>query len=66
MRPDFSVLLIVGYVFASAARDEWLLSGMFPQPYGDLFAIRADATGDAVQLTDDKWENSLAIWMRPR
>ncbi len=56
-------------VFASdraGFRDEWLLSGMFPQPYGDLFAIRADATGDAVQLTDEKGENSLAIWMRPR
>ncbi len=55
-------------VFASdraGFRDEFALSGLFPQPYGDLFAIRADGTGPAVQLTDDKWEDSLAIWIQP-
>jgi TolB protein len=45
-------------------RDEWYLSGMFPQPYGDLFAIRADGNGQAIQLTDDKWEDSLPIWTK--
>jgi len=56
-------------VFASdraGFKDEWVLCGMFPQPYGDLFAVRADGGGPAIQLTDDKWEDSLAIWTQPR
>jgi hypothetical protein len=56
-------------VFASdraGFKDELPLSGMFPQPYGDLFAMRADGTGDAIQLTDDKWEDSLAVWTQWR
>jgi Tol biopolymer transport system component len=56
-------------VFASdraGFKDEWVLSGMFPQPYGDLFAVRTDGAGPAVQLTDDKWEDSLAVWTEVR
>jgi Tol biopolymer transport system component len=43
-------------------RDEWYLSALGPQPYGDLFALRADGTGPAVQLTNDKWEDGLRFW----
>jgi Tol biopolymer transport system component len=44
--------------------DEWFLSGRFPQPYGELFALLVDGSGPAVRLTDDKWEDSLAFWGR--
>ena len=47
-------------------RDEWYLTAMMPQPYGDLFAIRADGSGSAVQLTDDKWEDGLPFWATVR
>jgi TolB protein len=30
-----------------------------PQPYGEIFAIRADGS-DVRQLTDNKWEDSTA------
>ena len=42
--------------------DEWFLSGRFPQPYGELYAVLVDGTGPAIRLTDDKWEDSLAFW----
>lgn len=40
--------------------DEWLLSDD-PQPYGDLWAVPVEG-GEAVRLTDDKWEDGLARW----
>lgn len=42
--------------------DEWPLSGMFPQPYGELFAIPVDGSRPALRLTHDKWEDALAYW----
>jgi Tol biopolymer transport system component len=42
--------------------DEWFLSGRFPQPYGELYAVPVDGRGPAVRLTDDKLEDSLAFW----
>jgi TolB protein len=45
--------------------DEWVLSGRFPQPYGELYALSVDGRSPAVRLTDDKWEDSLAFWGRP-
>ena len=42
--------------------DEWFLSGRFPQPYGELYAVLVDGSGPAIRLTDDKWEDSLAFW----
>ena len=50
-------------VFTSSRRgmaDEWLLSNG-PQPYGDLWAVPVEG-GDAVRLTNDKWEDGLARW----
>lgn len=44
--------------------DEWFLSGRFPQPYGELYAVLANGSGPAIKLTDDKWEDSLAFWGR--
>jgi hypothetical protein len=44
---------------------EWFLSGRFPQPYGELYALPVDGSGPAVRLTNDKWEDSLAFWGRP-
>lgn len=42
--------------------DEFVLSGLFPQPYGELFAVPIDGSTPAVRLTHDKWEDSLAFW----
>ena len=47
-------------------RDEWYLSALMPQPYGDLFAVRVDGGAPAVQLTDDKWEDGLPFWSTVR
>ena len=46
----------------SGLMDEWFLSGRFPQPYGELYALRVDGNTPAIRLTDDKWEDSLAFW----
>ena len=46
--------------------DEWFLSGRFPQPYGELYALPVNGSSSpAVRLTDDKWEDSLAFWGMP-
>ncbi len=42
--------------------DEFPLSGMFPQPYGELYAIPRDGGGPALRLTHDKWEDALPFW----
>lgn len=42
--------------------DEMILSGMFPQPYGELYAVPADGSGAAIRLTHDKWEDGLPFW----
>jgi TolB protein len=50
-------------VFTSARmgfKDERALSTT-PQPYGELFTIRADGTA-LHQLTDNKWEDGTPIW----
>ena len=50
-------------VFSSARmgfKDEMALYDSVPQPYGEIFAIRADGT-DLRQLTDNKWEDSGAV-----
>jgi TolB protein len=40
-------------------KDEMALYDSVPQPYGEIFAMRADGT-DVHQLTDNKWEDSSA------
>ena len=40
-------------------KDEMALSDGVPQPYGELFAMRADGS-DVRQLTDNKWEDASA------
>jgi len=50
-------------VFSSARmgfKDEMALYDSVPQPYGEIFAMRADGT-DVRQLTDNKWEDSGAV-----
>ncbi len=50
-------------VFSSARmgfKDEMALYDSVPQPYGEIFAMRADGT-DLRQLTDNKWEDSGAV-----
>jgi Tol biopolymer transport system component len=42
--------------------DEIGLSGLFPQPYGELYAVPTDGSGPAIRLTHDKWEDGLAFW----
>jgi Tol biopolymer transport system component len=55
-------------VFASSRggfNDEWLSSVGLPQPYGEIWVIPIEngkATGPAIRLTYDKWENSLPYW----
>jgi Tol biopolymer transport system component len=43
--------------------DEWVRSGLQPQPYGELYALPIDG-GPAVRLTHDKWEDGLPFWGR--
>ena len=40
-------------------KDEIALYDSVPQPYGEIFAMRADGS-DVRQLTDNKWEDSSA------
>ena len=50
-------------VFSSSRmgfKDEMALYDAVPQPYGEIFAMRADGS-DARQLTDNKWEDSGAV-----
>ncbi len=50
-------------VFSSSRtgfKDEMALYDSVPQPYGEIFAMRADGT-DIRQLTDNKWEDSGAV-----
>jgi TolB protein len=52
-------------VFSSARmgyKDERPLSERIPQPYGELFVMRADGT-DVRQLTDNQWEDATPAWM---
>ena len=56
-------------VFSSSRKgwkDEALVSDHGPQPYGELFAMRADGSG-VRQLTDNQWEDALpAFQPRPK
>jgi Tol biopolymer transport system component len=55
-------------LFSSGRRgfkDEMALYDGTPQPYGEIFAVRADGT-DARQLTDNKWEDATATWAPER
>ncbi len=52
-------------VFSSARmgfKDERPLAERIPQPYGELFVMRADGT-DLRQLTDNQWEDATPAWM---
>ena len=40
-------------------KDEMALHDGVPQPYGEIFAMRADGS-DVRQLTDNKWEDASA------
>ena len=42
-------------------KDEMVMSEGVPQPYGELFVMRADGS-DVRQLTDNKWEDAVAGW----
>ena len=42
-------------------KDEMVMSEGVPQPYGELFVMRADGSG-VRQLTDNKWEDAVAGW----
>jgi Tol biopolymer transport system component len=46
-------------------KDEMALYDGVPQPYGEIFAMRADGS-DVRQLTDNKWEDASAGWMPGR
>jgi Tol biopolymer transport system component len=51
-------------VFSSARmgfKDEMALYDRVPQPYGEIFAMRADGS-DVRQLTDNKWEDASPGW----
>jgi len=55
-------------VFSSSRKgfkDEALLDEWGPQPYGDLYAMRADG-GDVHQLTDNQWEEATPAWRPER
>jgi len=42
-------------------KDEMALYDGVPQPYGEIFVMRADGS-DVRQLTDNKWEDASAGW----
>jgi len=42
-------------------KDEALYTGA-PQPYGEIFVMRADGSG-VEQLTDDQWEEGGPAWL---
>lgn len=42
-------------------KDEMAMYDGVPQPYGEIFAMRADGS-DVRQLTDNKWEDASAAW----
>jgi Tol biopolymer transport system component len=44
-------------------KDEALYTGA-PQPYGEIFVMRADGSG-VEQLTDDQWEEGGPSWLPP-
>jgi TolB protein len=51
-------------VFSSGRKgfkDEMALYDRVPQPYGEIFAMRADGS-DVRQLTDNKWEDASPGW----
>jgi Tol biopolymer transport system component len=51
-------------VFSSGRKgfkDEMALYDGVPQPYGEIFAMRADGS-DVRQLTDNKWEDATPGW----
>jgi len=51
-------------VFSSGRKgfkDEMALYDSVPQPYGEIFAMRADGS-DVRQLTDNKWEDATPGW----
>ena len=55
-------------VFSSGRKgfkDEMALYDGVPQPYGEIFAMRADGT-DVRQLTDNKWEDASPGWAPER
>lgn len=55
-------------LFSSGRRgfkDEMAMSEGVPQPYGEIFAMRADGS-DVRQLTDNKWEDAVAGWAPER
>jgi len=62
MHPEFSPdgEWIVVVSDRGGMSDEFVLSDG-PQPYGDLWAIPV-AGGEAVRLTDDRWEDGLPRW----
>jgi len=41
--------------------DEYVMSGQ-PQPYGDLWIKATTGKGPAIRVTNNKWEEGLAIW----
>ena len=55
-------------VFSSGRKgfkDEMALYDGTPQPYGEIFVMRADGS-DVRQLTDNKWEDASAGWAPER
>jgi hypothetical protein len=43
-------------------KDEMALYDGVPQPYAEIFPMRADGF-DVPQLTDNKWEDATPAWM---
>ncbi|HTK35204.1 MAG TPA: hypothetical protein VL358_07980 [Caulobacteraceae bacterium] len=57
--PDGSRILFTGS--AKGFKDEAQYTGA-PQPYGEIFMMRADGSG-LEQLTDDQWEEGGPAWL---
>ncbi len=46
-------------------KDEAMLDEWGPQPYGDLYVMRADGS-EVRQLTDNQWEEATPAWRPPQ
>ena len=46
-------------------KDEGPLFDSIPQPYGELFVMRADGS-EVKQLTDNQWEDATPAWQPER
>ena len=46
----------------SGMNDDWIHSGRFPQPWGEIYIAPVDGHCEPIRLTNDKWEDGMPFW----